>query len=103
MKTKNEMKAALKPFYSELRKLGFKRDSLSHFSDGFCVIYQYAFPSGITVDVQLWSDGNHRASHMYNGRSRAVPTDFLTVSEMVSAIEAESIVLRDFKPGDSGN
>jgi hypothetical protein len=42
------------------------------------------------VEVELWGDGNHRATHSVHGCSDTFPTDFFTPPQMLEAIEKES-------------
>ena len=78
------------PFQKVLRELGFVRD----FADKTYGVYQYVTkgfcaPHRI-VRVQLWDDGNHRASHMFKDCCRRVPTNFTTVEGMKKAIVREA-------------
>ena len=82
------------PLQKVLRDLGFKRE----FAYNDVVSYRLILIDRY-VTVQLWSDGRHRASHMYYGEgnagkgigsSRVCPTDFTTVEGMRVAIRYES-------------
>lgn len=90
-----------RPFAAALRKLGFVREGRSDVfwcevkrsSSGTVRVTTYtrrcsADPNTV-VDVQLWSDGGHRASHMTNGIGNTVPSDFKTVEGMIKAISFE--------------
>lgn len=79
------------PFQNALRLLGFRRDHVS--KDCICYVRENAERA---LDVQLWSDGAHRASHCMIDpadprprRSSTPPTDFATVDGMMVAIITE--------------
>lgn len=73
-------------FQRTLRLLAFKR--VARYRD----IQIYVRRQGaITLDVQLWQDGRHRVSHMYQGRGNTPPTSFRTLPQMLTAIQTENI------------
>lgn len=41
------------------------------------------------IEIQLWRDGGHRASHFLNGRMSTYPSPFGNVAEMERAIQIE--------------
>lgn len=78
-----------------LRAMGFKLMWRSRHQDGDCDCFEMRFADR-TVDVQLWEDGGHRASHMYdtvyskNGRCNTNPTNFDTPMQMLAAVGTEA-------------
>ena len=83
----------MKAFYAKLRELGFKRVHRCR-SDNDCHIYERDEGDRITIIVQLWPDGRHRASHMAGGRCKDRPSDFRLVSSMTGAVEAQVILAK---------
>lgn len=93
----SESTIELRGFYKILRQLGFRRVHQHR----ECVIYARQHPStGVEVNVQLWSDGQHRVSTMHQYRhgsyvsgpyahSCRTPTDFTTEQGLYEAIDAE--------------
>lgn len=79
-------------FVSKLLQLGFKLQS----RDKDVKVYARLYPEHKSkVEVQLWFDGVHRASHFHHdltqyGKMDSVPTGFTTVSGMEEAIKFES-------------
>lgn len=73
-----------------LRAAGFRKtyDSRS----GGCRVVEYSRRVGDNrvIDVQLWSDGGHRASHWIGGRMTTVATEFDSPEGLAVAIERES-------------
>jgi len=72
-----------------LRKLGFKRTYFSRAGGCSTAIYKKELSDRV-IDVQLWGDGKHRATHWVRGGQNTHPTDFVTIEQMVDAIEHES-------------
>lgn len=68
----------------ELRAQGFKRIS----RDKDVVVYEKT-EGHRTLNVQLWADGGHRASHMLNGRGSTIPTSFSGVYSLRKALTKE--------------
>lgn len=87
-----------------LQKLGFEHDPipeewlLEEPADAECEMWVKETDAR-KIDVQLWSDGKHRASHMLNGRATTPPTYFDTPWQMVLALSIEASRL-DQKPID---
>lgn len=75
-------------FAKTLSLLGFRKDYESATKEDTVRVYKATFGKR-TVDVQLWSGGGHRASHMYDGVGTTGPTDFRTVKGMCAAILRE--------------
>lgn len=73
---------------SGLRKRGYKRKYLVRGRDSL-VCYTKDFPGAREVEVQLWVDGNFRASHSIKGCSKTKPTDFKTFGGMLVALAIE--------------
>lgn len=90
--------ADLKPFYAVLRKLSFKRTyRATQAQPCHCYERETTYKGKrILVDVQLWTDGMHRTSHMHPHISDAPgimdssPSEFRTPTGMVAAIEFET-------------
>ena len=77
-----------KAILAELHLQGFKRDFHARAGGGEIIIY--VLRSGVrTLELQIWSDGNHRVSHFLGGRMSTPPSDFHTVDEMKIAITHE--------------
>ncbi len=91
-----------RPFSAKLKALGFRKDGEVFSRD--CLIYKRDELPEIDreIEVQLWSDGEHRASHWIAHDVRGVdgevhhfrhmittPTGFADVEEMLVAIEHE--------------
>jgi hypothetical protein len=96
-----KMTKELHEYRERLIALGFKPNSASAFDDAICYhwikrISEPKFPEGHRLlDVQLWTNGKHRISHMIytdavRGLENTTPTEFTTVAEMLPAIEFES-------------
>lgn len=84
-----------------LRKMGFLKAFDSR--EGGCRVVQFEHLFGNRkVDVQLWEDGEHRVSHMLNGRGSTAPTPFDGLTEMEQAIRRE-VSRKDHQPAISGN
>ena len=83
-----------KPFYNQLRKLGFERKGI----ECGCVVYEKEFSESKVV-VDIWVDGDHRVSNFHRnvysntgnpyGIMDSWPTSFKTIEGMVKAIEFE--------------
>lgn len=69
--------------------LGFRKDGESQSGGCPMRIYRRDVGGGRVIDVQLWADNKHRASHSLNGRWSTLPTDFTTIAGMREAIERE--------------
>lgn len=78
-----------------LRALGFRLVSRTRHQDGDMDIFELRALDR-TVNVQLWEDGGHRASHMYDtqyaksGRCTTLPSDFRTPLQMLAAVWRET-------------
>jgi hypothetical protein len=88
----------LKPFQQALRKLGFRRIvNYRSTINPDVQIYSQDFPNErVKVEVQLWGNGQHRASHWHPStfapgftQMDTTPTDFHTVKGMQRAITHE--------------
>lgn len=90
---------SMTPFYSELRRQGFKftgiqyEDHRKHWTRMYEKIINT--PARVKLDLQLWSDGGHRVSHWHSdivefGVMNTMPSEFKTVEEMKKAIAFES-------------
>lgn len=77
------------PFQKRLRELGYKRK----FADKDVQTYEKQETPIRRVDVQLWFDGKHRASHFFRRKEYESmcthPTEFETVEGMERAIKRE--------------
>lgn len=71
-------------FARALKELGFARDG-SERDPLFYVLHD----GDRRIEVQLWKDGRHRASHLLRGYGTTAPTNFINVPEMRKAIEHE--------------
>lgn len=90
------MSLNIRPFAKVLRSAGFVKDFDS--VEGGGRVVQFVNTIGERrVEVQLWYDGRHRASHMLNGRGSTYPTPFKTPEEMMNAIRRE-LTRDDHKP-----
>jgi hypothetical protein len=78
-----------RPFTDALRTLGFELDSKAQIDGDRIMAFRKRVSPARVVDVQLWSDGSHRASHSLHGSMNTFPTDFKTVEGMRRAIEHE--------------
>lgn len=78
----------IRPFSTMLLGLGFIKDYDTRAGGGRIVSFKMLRGNRF-VDVQLFDDGDHRASHFLNGRMCTFPTTFKTPVEMVKAIEYE--------------
>lgn len=71
-------------FGPELRRLGFKREWRTRDA------IQYTKTIGDRkIEVQLWCDGRHRASHFLGNRMSTAPTCFSNVGELAHVVEHE--------------
>lgn len=90
--TKKEIMDARSEMMSRLRRLGFTCVS----SDRDVAIYAGTV-LGVELEVQLWRDGRHRATHWRkyeHGKHQVTsPTNFTTMEGMISALSHE--VTRD--------
>lgn len=84
------MKTMMRTFSDLLRKHGFKKSGQVRHRDGDMIEYSKQVDDRRRVEVQLWQDGQHRASHWIDGVMSTHPTDFRTEDECVQAIEIES-------------
>lgn len=91
------MKSYFQLFSPTLHKYGFKCISYNRHQDGDCRIYAKKVGNR-TVEVQVYSNGGHRASHMTHHkdnpnrqRSKLPPTEFNDIESMIEAIEYEYI------------
>lgn len=88
------MRSATNPTFREfnavLRRAGFQRDYISR--AGGCRIdgWKRQENERRTIIVQLWDDGQHRATHSISGRQTTHPTEFADVPGMLAAINVES-------------
>jgi hypothetical protein len=71
-----------------LRKEGFKQTYFSRGGGVSTRIFEKQVGDR-KIDIQLWGDGNHRASHMLNGVGSTPPSDFGMLHEMQMAIVQE--------------
>lgn len=76
-----------KDFIETLVANGFRK---AEGSDGYCWIFKKQVANDRVVDVQIWNDGAHRASHMLRGCGSTPPTDFTTIDGMLAAIQHET-------------
>lgn len=86
-------------FCARLYALGFKREDNS--ADPLCF---FKIVGNRRIDVQLWKDGNHRASNALLGKAggwrwSTLPTDFRRFTEMEPAIERERTRTDHATPG----
>lgn len=88
--------ATLRPFIMALRTLGFARDFDTKAGGGRIVQFKRAFGQR-DVEVQLFDDGRHRASHMvfsdpkrYRGLMDTLPTEFSDGAGLLDAIICEA-------------
>ena len=77
-------------FSTELRKMGFKKDYESTAGGEMCRIYEKQIDGRRRVNIQLWGDGGHRASHSIDGCESTLPSSFENINQMRVAIEHES-------------
>lgn len=82
-----EFQTEFQKYGSKLRWLGFKRAS-GRASD--CRIYEKQVDKHRKLDLQIWSDGNHRVSHWIDGCMSTTPTGFKSLEDMIPAIEVET-------------
>ena len=78
----------IRPYSIALKREGFAKDWDSRAGGCRCVQFVH-HADDRKVEVQLWEDGGHRASHFLRGRMSTLPTDFATVGEMLNAIKHE--------------
>lgn len=88
--------STLRPFIMALRTLGFERDFDSRAGGARIVQFKRAFGQR-DVEVQLFDDGRHRASHMvfsdperFRGLMDTLPTDFSDGAGLLDAIICEA-------------
>lgn len=73
-----------------LRSDGFRITYDSSAGGSRVVIWEKKLTGNRTLDLQLWDDGKHRVSHTISGCMNTVPTDFVTLEQMLVAILTES-------------
>jgi hypothetical protein len=84
-------KMNVRPFHRILRQDGFILDYDSR-AGGIRVIEWIKQINFVRqIRVQLWGDGQHRATHSISGNENTHPTYFTDIFGMRSAIETESI------------
>lgn len=76
--------------FKEARFLGFRRtyDCATRLHRHGIWIYERQIGDRL-VTIQFWSDGNHRVSHMLNGRGSTLPTEFRRCGQMLRAVYRE--------------
>lgn len=92
------MNTSLRPMQHKLRELGFQRAygyRCKMYPDQSVQMYEQAF-DGIRrkLEVQLWGDGSHRATHWHDhntpyGVMDTTPSHFTTIAGMLVCIENE--------------
>lgn len=88
------MKEHNKPFYTALRRIGFKREWKSIGGGATTIQYGRGDIRDLRIEVQFWSEhndchdipGTMRASRWIGSRSFEYPIEFTTVDEMCAAI-----------------
>lgn len=78
----------IRPYSMALRREGFTKEWDSRAGGCRCVQFTRTTDDR-KVEVQLWDDGRHRASHFLRGRMSTLPTDFANPEEMLGAITRE--------------
>lgn len=67
-----------------LNDIGFNHDGRP---DKECRIYTRSVKgTNIVLDLQVWSNGEHRVTRMVNGCGQSTPTSFTTIDGMMVAI-----------------
>lgn len=84
---RHERDTRLLPFCRELKRLGFQRDPKWRHLRNPLLYVKVVGPR--ELDVQLWRDGRHRASHSLNGRMSTYPTEFAKVAQVRAAVYRE--------------
>jgi hypothetical protein len=89
----------LRPLRKKLREIGFALAWKTNAGGLRTEQFEKTIGAGRArrrLEVKLWGDGRHRATHMHAGLTPngmvgdTRPTDFTTVDEMLLAIERES-------------
>jgi hypothetical protein len=81
----------IRPFTDALRRHGrWQRDYDSRCGGGRTVQFSHLVDEHRCVEVQLFDDGRHRATHAYRCHMTTLPTEFSDVAGMLRAIEIES-------------
>src|SRR5258708_6351341 len=86
----------IRPYAVVLRPQGFIKSYESRAGGLRIVCFEHLFGNRM-VEVQLWGDGKHRASHFLKGRMSTIPTYFHPPAEMQEAIQQE-LTRKDHPP-----
>jgi hypothetical protein len=79
------MSLNIKPYSTVLRALGYTKEHDSR-AGGIRTVIFARISGDRKIEIQLWGDGQHRASHFLNGIMSTPPTEFKTVGDMCCAI-----------------
>lgn len=80
----------IRPYAKLLRDMGFLKAWEQRATKYMARVVQFEHLFGNRkVEIQLWEDGEHRASHFLRGRMCTFPTYFKTPAEMLGAIHTE--------------